>query len=210
MRWRGMLGAALLALSSAVGSGGGAMAEGGLSLGAPVLPQTPIVTLDQDRLYAQSLYGQRVAREIDAASDVLAKENRALENELEAEERRLTQARPDLPPADFRAQADAFDARVTRTRSEQDAKARVLQGRADQERKIFLSKVLPVLTEIVAERGAVAILDQRAVFLAADSIDITDEALRRIDAVLGAGTTAATPDLPVPTPQLRLTPQTSD
>lgn len=159
----------------------------GLSLGTPALPATPIVTLNQDRLFAESLWGLRVAAELDAASETLAQENRALEVELAAEEQRLTEARSTMDPAAFRAEADAFDARVVRIRAEQDGKAIQLQRRTDMERQAFLQQAIAILTEIVAERGAMAILDERTVFLAADSIDITDEAIRRINTVIGQG-----------------------
>lgn len=180
-------------------------------LGSPVAPQSPLVTLDQDRLFTQSTYGQRVARELDAASEALATENRGLEAALSAEERALTEQRPTLEPGEFRRLADAFDDKVTRTRREQDAKARALTRRAELERDAFLGRVLPILSRIVSDRGAVAILDDRAVLLSAESIDITDDAVARIDAELGDGSDLPpvqvpemrTPDLAVPEAVIR-------
>jgi len=150
--------------------------------------QSALLTLDQDRLFAESAYGRRVAREIERATEVLATENRGLEMALSTEERELTERRPSLPPDEFRALADAFNEKVTETRQTQDSKARALTRRADLERRAFLSRVLPILSDIVMDRGAVAILDERAVFLSADGVDITDEAIRRIDISLGDGT----------------------
>jgi hypothetical protein len=43
------------------------------------------------------------------------------------------------------------------------------------------------------ERGAVALIDGRAVLLSADSIDITAEAIARIDAEIGEGQIDGTP-----------------
>ena len=182
-------GAAVATVAAAIfacGGTGPAWAQGApeFPLGSPV---SPLLTLDQDRLFAESLYGRRVARELDRASEALAAENRRLEAELGAEERALTERRPELPAAEFRALADAFDDKVTQTRSEQDAKARALQRRADTERQTFLNRVLPILAELVSERGAFAILDNRAVLLASEAMDITEDALARIDAVLGDG-----------------------
>jgi len=150
-------------------------------------PVVPVVTLDQDRLFVESLYGRRVAEEIEAESAALAAENRQIEAELTAEERALTERRPSLPPEEFRALADAFDEKVESLRQQQDAKARELQRRSDVERRNFLARALPVLSRLVAERGALVILDDRAVLLAAESIDITDAAIARVDSVLGDG-----------------------
>jgi Skp family chaperone for outer membrane proteins len=148
---------------------------------------SPILTIDQDRVYAASAFGRRVAREIEVRAAELAAENRRIEAELEAEERALTEARATLPSEEFRARADAFDTRVVAIRAEQDAKARALGTLRDTAREAFWRDSLPALSQILTERGAVAILDRRVVFLAANAIDITDDAVARIDGVLGEG-----------------------
>jgi Skp family chaperone for outer membrane proteins len=159
-------------------------------------PQTPVLTLDQDRLFAESAFGRRVSAEIDAASEALAAENREIEAELLAEERDLTERRAEMPPEDFRALAEAFDEKAVGFRRRQDAKARALQRRDEAERAAFFRAVSPILSDLVAELGAVAILDDRAVLFAAPSIDVTDRAIARIDARIGAGE-ALSPDGPV-------------
>lgn len=166
-------------------------AEGAAAQGTPAFETfevpSPILTIDQDRVYAASAFGRRVAREIEARAADLAAENRRIEAELEAEERALTAERATLAPEAFRQRADAFDARVVAIRSEQDAKARALGTLRDQAREAFWRDSLPALGQILSERGAVAILDRRVVFLAANAIDITNDAVDRIDAVLGEG-----------------------
>ncbi|MDT0683993.1 OmpH family outer membrane protein [Roseicyclus sp. F158] len=147
----------------------------------------PFLTLDQDELFDESLYGQRIEAEIEDASAALAEENREIEEELTAEEQRLTELRSQLDADEFRRLADAFDAKVVDLRRRQDTKTRTLQARRDQERQAFLQRILPVLSELVRESGAVAILDSRAVFLSSESIDVTDAARRRIDRDLGDG-----------------------
>lgn len=166
-----------------------ALASGvALGQGTPAFEvAAPILTIDQDRVYAASAFGQRIAREIERRAADLASENRRIEADLEAEERALTEARPTLAPEEFRRRADAFDARVVALRTEQDAKARALGALRDQAREAFWRDSLPALGQILAERGAVAILDRRVVFLAANAIDITDAAVARIDGVLGEG-----------------------
>ena len=197
-------GLALAACALAVPPGLGlAQQAGGFSLGSPVEPQSALVTLDEERLFAETLYGQRVARELDRASEMLARENRGLELQLSTEEQSLTERRAGLSPEAFRALADAFDAKVTRVRREQDSKARALTRRLDLERAAFINRAVPILSQILAERGAVAIIDERAVFLASERIDITAEAIRRIDADLGDGgdlPPVVVPDAPEPDP----------
>ena len=146
-----------------------------------------ILTIHQERLFTMSLYGERVQAEIEAASAALAAENRQIESELIAEEKALTEQRPTLDPEAFRVLADAFDEKVQGIRQAQDIKTRELGRKLEQERNTYYELVLPVLGELMKERGAVAILERRMVFASANSIDITEIAVRRIDATLGDG-----------------------
>ena len=154
---------------------------------APSVQPSPVLTLDQDRLFQASAYGQRVAREIDAAATALTAENREIEAQLATEEKDLTTRRAAMTAAEFRPLADAFDAKVVAIRGAQEGKLVALNGRRDLERQAFYQAAAPVLGDLVRDAGAVAILDARAVFLSADRIDVTDEAIVRVDRLLGAG-----------------------
>ncbi|WP_422075955.1 OmpH family outer membrane protein [Tranquillimonas rosea] len=155
--------------------------------GAPVTVPSPILTVDQDRLFSESAFGRRIAAEIEAKAEALAAENRRIENELIAEERDLTERRATLAPEEFAPLAEAFDEKVQRLRDRQDSKVRDVTRLREQAQQVFLSQIAGVLEEVVRDRGAVAILDRRAIFLSADAIDITDEAIERIDDAIGEG-----------------------
>jgi Skp family chaperone for outer membrane proteins len=180
---------------------------------APVLAQermvvpSPVLTIDQEALFQRSAYGLRVQADVEEASAALAAENRRIEAELEAEERRLTAERPGMDPAAFRELAAAFDARVVEIRRTQDQKARDLGRLTDEGRQEFFRAAVPVLTALVRERGAVAILDSRAVILSAESIDITEEAIHRIDAALGDGSDMPEAQTPPSPPGAPATPE---
>lgn len=149
--------------------------------------QNAILTIATDRLFAESAFGHRVAREIEAQSAILATENRRIEAELTAEEKDLTLRRPDMAPEAFRTLADAFDQRVQANRETQDAKARALNQIGDVARGDFLRAARPILEELMRESGAGVILERASVFLSANTTDITDQAIKRIDATIGDG-----------------------
>lgn len=149
--------------------------------------RSPILTIDSDRLYRDSAFGQRVLKEIEAQTDALAEENRALEAQLETEERALTEQRPTLSSEEFRALADAFDERVQSIRREREEKSLAIASQLDDNRDRFLNAAFPVLEAIMREAGAAVVLEQRSVFISANAIDITDAAIMRIDATLGDG-----------------------
>lgn len=157
------------------------------------LPQSSILTISAERLFSESAFGQRVGREIEASSAVLAAENRRIEAELTAEEKDLTQRRPTMEPDAFRALADAFDEKVQDIRRTQDAKAREIAKRRDAARVEFLQASRPVLEGLMREAGATVILERSSVFLSSNATDVTDLAIERIDAAIGEGGSAQGP-----------------
>jgi len=149
--------------------------------------QSLILTIAPERLYTESAFGARITREIEEEGAAIAAENRRIEAELTAEERELTELRDTLDPADFRERANAFDEKVQQLRREQDEKARTLGQRSEEARRALLSAAQPVLSQLMLESGAVAVLDRRAVLLSADTVDITDQAIARVNARYGDG-----------------------
>lgn len=173
--------------------------------GAPLFAQTPapaaqVLTLDQDRLYAESLYGKALEARVTAANQALAAENRKIEQDLAAEEADLTQKRPTISPAAFQSLADAFDAKVEQVRADQAAKTEAMKIQREESRKAFFKAIVPVLGELMQQLGAFAILNRSAVVLAFESIDVTDRAITALDAKLGDGSAPGTtgPRLPAP------------
>ena len=142
---------------------------------------SPVLTIDQDRLFAETRLGAAAIQRLEAEAQKLATENQEIENALIAEERELTEKRETLPASEFRVLADEFDVRVQRLRAEQDEKARALNRARDEARNAFLQDSAGIISAIVRSRDAFVVIDRRDVFLSADSVDITDEAIRRIN-----------------------------
>lgn len=153
------------------------------------VPQAPILTLDRERLLSETRFGKAVEEQFQKDSEKLIAENLRLEQALEAEERALTDQRPTLPSEEFRTLAEEFDTKTEAIRAAQDAKSRAITSRRDAERQRFLQAAIPVLADLMRESGAVAIFDKEMVILSLRGVDITDEAIARIDAVLGDGAT---------------------
>lgn len=149
--------------------------------------QIGVLTIDQDRLFTGSLFGERVVTQINSDLANLEKEFQRLEADLTAEEKLLTQRRITLTPEAFRLLADEFDERVQGIRKAQDAKARELDRRLETERAKYYGMVNPLLYTIMADMGASVIIDRRAILVGVEGVDITDDALRMIDATVGDG-----------------------
>ncbi len=160
----------------------------------PSLQAGTILTIEPDRLIAGTKYGQAVQSRLDAVAAALQAENRQIDADLETEEVALTARRGTVPAAEFRVLAEAFDAKVEGIRSTQEGKGRTLTQSREAERQKVLQAAVPILAELMAQKGAVAILDKSSVFLSFDRNDVTDEAIAKLDAALGDG--SAAPDGP--------------
>ena len=155
---------------------------------APV--QSPILTIDSDRVFLESEFGRRVASEIEEQGTALSIENRQIEADLEAEEQELTLKRAAMTPEAFRSLADDFDEKVQTIRRAQAAKSRALNALLDEEREVFLTAAGPVLERLMRSAGAGVILERRSVFVSASAIEITDAAIDLLNETIGTGETA--------------------
>lgn len=147
----------------------------------------PVLTINSDALFEQSDFGLRVSQEIAAAQSELTAENLEIQAELTEEEKSLADKRPTMAPADFRAVANAFDARVREIRRIQDNKALEVNVMLERERTAFITATRPVLGRMMSDLGAQVILEQRTVILSNSAIDVTRTAIERLNAEIGDG-----------------------
>lgn len=171
------------------------------SVGHPTIAQelesgkivSPILVIDSDRLYRQSKLGQRTEDAIAKRRDALAAEQRTAEEELRAEELALTEKRKTMTPEEFRPLAEAFDKQVQEIRRLRTDKIKELEAELAQERDAFLRAAAPILEKMMIESEAAVILERRTTFFSANNVDVTDEAIQRLDALL-AGDAETSPD----------------
>jgi Skp family chaperone for outer membrane proteins len=145
-------------------------------------PQVLIV--DSDRLFLETQYGRQIASDLAARTAAVQAENDAIVAALTEEERSLTQRRPGMDPAAFRIEAAAFDAKVQEVRRARGE----LAAEAAKARAMFEERAQAVIANLMLERGATLVMEQRNVILSVRTANITDEAIARIDQVLGQGT----------------------
>lgn len=157
-----------------------------------------LLTVDIDRLFVQSQFGERIARDYNDGRTALATENRRIADALRTEELALAEQRADMAIDVFRTEAEAFDEKAQGIRRAQDAKENALEETLTEGRTQFLEVTRPILGQLMVERGAFAILDRRSVLLSLGSIDITDDAVARIDDTIGDG--ADSPVIQTPDP----------
>lgn len=149
--------------------------------------RAPVLTVDPNRLFAETLFGQQILSDLEAEAEALSANNRELEAMLRAEERALTAQRPSMTPEDFRDTAEAFDQKVQAIRRERTERARALDSQRATAEARFLATAQGALVALMEERGASVLLDMRSVILRDNAIDITSDAVKKIDAAIGRG-----------------------
>jgi len=175
-----------------------AFAQGmqGFSLGQTfdeAAPTLQLRTLNEERLFRDSDFGQRVEAEIDAASRALEAENEELMEQLTTRELELTEARPDMAPADFRAEAEAFDREAEAIRRSQAEKRQRLSMYEDAEQRRFFQLAAPVLQQVLVTEGAQVLIDSRAVIIGVSGMDMTEPAITALNEEIGDGTPSPNP-----------------
>ena len=200
-RWRSLAGG--LAIAVSVAAAGAVFGQDGSA--------STILTIDQEQLFVGSEFGKAVLAREAAAAKELEAENARIEADLIAEEQDLTVRRETLLAEEFTALATAFDEKVVRIRAEQDAKARELTRAREGDRQAFFRAVIPVLGDLLVERKAVAILDKSSLILSLTVIDVTDEAIAKVNAALKPGEAPGDGSVPtaVPDPAPDLAPETA-
>ena len=162
------------------------------------LAKSPVLVVDLNRLFEETLFGRRVTAQFNAATSALQSENDRIKASLDAEERNLADRRPAMSAEEFSAAAEDFDARVRAIRAEQAAKEIDLNKVHLGERVDFVRTSRPIREELMRRAGAVVMLDTRFVlatsdfeWLVAEQLfiraprPIYDELTRRTQAVVG-------------------------
>jgi len=154
---------------------------------ASVLPaqevaQNPVVTVDLERLVSETQIGQYLSFQMSEEAQSLQAELDVIEAELSAEEEDLIKKRETLDLNEFRVLAKAFDEKAVRLRQEQQAKIQTINEESSRRRQDLLRSFVPVLSQVMRDRGATVLLDRRSVVLDdRASVDITDVAIMIID-----------------------------
>jgi Skp family chaperone for outer membrane proteins len=150
-----------------------------------VSKSSEIATLDQESLYRNSFFGQRVFKDISDQSEVLLANELLLQSQLESEETSLTKKRKTIETDEFKKLAAAFDKKVQKIRAETTESRMKLGEYSEGERNRFFKIILPVLMQLSEELGITTLLDHRMAILSLK--DITDAAIKRVDEIIGDG-----------------------
>ena len=145
-----------------------------------------VFTVDMGKLFRSSDFGKLIILANNQARQSLQNENEELEAKLLSEEKELSKQRKLLSLEEFRPKASEFDKKVSIIRSEQSTKEENLNNKARKEKTEFYKRIYPLLYELLLEKGGLVLVDQRNAIMWDSSVDITDDAIKLINQVLGS------------------------
>ncbi len=160
---------------------------------AQSLPNVQVLVVDLDRVFTETVYGQRLQADFREAEKALADDFNRIAGELIAEEKQLRDIRAGTPPDEFRTMAEAFDSKSNKLRLEQSERRNKLILDLQVARENLLRQLGPIFSQLMQERGASILIqkdDQRMIVF--PQADITQSAIALIDQRLGDG--IATPE----------------
>jgi len=159
--------------------------------------QNPVVTVDLERLVSETQIGQYLTFQMNEEAQNLQAERDAIEADLSAEEDGLIKKRETLSLDEFRTLAKEKEKKAVRLRQEQQAKILEISQESNRRRQDLLRSFVPVLSQVMRERGATVLLDRRSVVLDdRATVDITDVAIMIIDQNTTETDTSADLDAP--------------
>ena len=151
---------------------------------------TTVVALDRTRLIAQSAAGKSIQAQLQSIGKSveaeLEPEAKGLEAELESIQtlgKGLTMEQL-KGRADIKAKVDSLNKRKNafdQKRAKRTQEVIATQNKADED---FEKAAQPILSEIIKERGAQLVVDLREVVFVDPKIDITQDAITKLDAAV--------------------------
>lgn len=141
-----------------------------------------VLIVDMTRLMNESAPAQRIKARADALRVDLNQQIDTRRQELRDEEQEMVKLRETLEREAFNERAAAFEQRVRELKRDARQLSDNLQRTLRRAEEQLRRATTPILINIMSERGARVMLEKRDVVLSANNLDVTEEAIRRLNA----------------------------
>lgn len=169
-----------LALGAAVWANA-SRAQSDPDAGFETLPASAVLIVNVEQIYRDSAAGRSIAATEEALISETETELARRRALLRAESEALTAARETTPPDEFELRTEAFRRDVAALRRYRRERALAIQRAVAAARARLTQELQPVLVGLMRERRAAVMIDARNVVFSASALDITEEAIKRLD-----------------------------
>lgn len=160
------------------------------SLGADPLA---IVVIDTQEIYREAAAVKGLQKQIDGQRSTYREELQKQEESLRAADKELARQRTILSSEAFAQKRRGLEEQIANLQREVQRRRKVLEKQFAQGMKQVQSVLVEISQDIARERNAVLVVEKSAVVLVKPELEITEEALKRLNKKL--------PKISVPVPQ---------
>ena len=144
-------------------------------------PNTSIGVIDINKILAEANAAVEAAEEIEKIAIEIENEIKSSDEEIIKEQNLLIESQSIMAPEAFEAKRIEYESKIQTYNSERQSKLMKIDELIAISRNDILNAIKPVLEEISNEKGITIILEKASIMLNAEKMDITNEALKRLN-----------------------------
>jgi outer membrane protein len=144
-------------------------------------PNPKILVIDRAAILRGSVVGQNIMKQVQALTVAAEQGLKARDVALRSEGQALQQQLAILAPAVKAAKIKAFEAKQAALQADVQKQQGLIQGGVLKARQQVEQALGPILQALMQERGANLLLDRNAVVLGTVNVDITKDAITRLN-----------------------------
>ena len=144
-------------------------------------PNTSIGVIDINKILADANAAVKAAEEIEEIAIEIENEIKLSDEEIIKEQNLLVESQSIMAPEAFEAKRSEYESKIQTYNSERQSKLMKIDELIAISRNDILNAIKPILEEISNEKGITIIWEKTSIMLNAEKMDITNEALKRLN-----------------------------
>ena len=144
-------------------------------------PNTSIGVIDINKILAEANAAVEAAEEIEKIAIEIENEIKSSDEEIIKEQNLLIESQSIMAPEAFEAKRIEYESKIQTYNSERQSKLIKIDELIAISRNDILNAIKPILEEISNEKGITIILEKTSIMLNAEKMDITNEALKKLN-----------------------------
>ncbi|MAF98630.1 MAG: hypothetical protein CMH26_08355 [Micavibrio sp.] len=150
-------------------------------MGGQVLAETKIGVVDVRYIMSQSSAAKSILEQRKSMQESFLKEISGSEQKLRDDEQALAKKRESLSAEDFIDEKKEFELKVYKAQNEAQQKKKTLEERVAKAMNTLQEKLVSVIQELAEEKGYDLVLTKQNIIVGTDSIDLTEDAMKRLN-----------------------------
>tara|TARA_Y100000992_G_C21045310_1_gene386915 strand:- start:89 stop:628 length:540 start_codon:yes stop_codon:yes gene_type:complete len=144
-------------------------------------PATSIGVIDINRVLTEAKAAKNAGEQIEKVAIDIENEIKEKDEEIIKEQNKLIESQSIMAPEAFEAKRNEYEKKVQNYNIERQEKLLRIDQLLTESRNKVLDELKPILEEISNEKGITILLEKNSVLLNAENMDITEQALKKLD-----------------------------